>query len=71
MSKEIDYRENAAETFELAQHASSSRDKGRLLALAEKWLDLADRARRVRLAGKTYEHPLLKAKLGNEGLNTE
>jgi hypothetical protein len=43
MSKEDEYRKNAAKTIDLAQHATSTRDKGRLLALAEKWLDLGDR----------------------------
>jgi hypothetical protein len=33
MSKEDDYRKNAAEIIDLAQHANSSRDKSRLLAL--------------------------------------
>jgi hypothetical protein len=45
MNKEDDYRRNAADTVQLAQRASSSEDKGRLLKLAEAWLDLADRAR--------------------------
>jgi hypothetical protein len=31
MSKEDDYRKNAADTFELAQRASSTADKGRCL----------------------------------------
>lgn len=44
MTKEADYRRNAADTMALAQRAETSRDKGRLLALAEKWLDLAERA---------------------------
>lgn len=47
MSKEEDYRRNAAETVELANHAMTSVDKGRLLRLAENWLDLADRAARL------------------------
>jgi hypothetical protein len=41
MNKEHDYRRNAADTVQLAQRASSSEDKGRLLMLAEAWLDLA------------------------------
>ena len=55
MSKEDDYRENAAETLELAHRAGNSADRGRLLALTEKWLDLADRTRRIA--------PLIRAKL--------
>lgn len=35
MTKEDDYRRNAAETVELANHAVTSADKGRLLRLAE------------------------------------
>ena len=47
MNKEDEYRANAAETVELANRAPATADKGRLLRLAEKWLDLADRARRL------------------------
>jgi hypothetical protein len=47
MTKEADYRANAANSIELANRASSMIDKGRLLELAEKWLDLADRAHRL------------------------
>jgi hypothetical protein len=43
MSKEDDYRWKAAETVQLAQRAGSTADKGRLLKLAESWLDLAER----------------------------
>lgn len=46
MTKEDDYRKNA-ESIELANRATTSADKGRLLRLAEKWLDLADRAGRL------------------------
>jgi hypothetical protein len=67
MTAEEDYRNRAAETVDLAHRASSTADKGRLLALAEAWLDLADRAHR-RIAHRTRrlrEHPLLRAKFGN------
>jgi hypothetical protein len=66
MSKEVEYRQNAAETFDLAQNASSTRDKGRLLSLAEKWLDLAERAHSAtkRHAAQLGDHPLVRAKLG-------
>jgi len=60
MTKENDYRNNAAETIELASRAASSADKGHLLALAEKWLDPADPAHRART------HPLVEAKRGGE-----
>jgi hypothetical protein len=47
LSKEDDYRQNAAETMRMAQRASSISDKGRLLKLVEAWLDLADRAHKA------------------------
>ena len=64
--KEDDYRRNAAETVEMAHRASTTADKGRLMALAEAWLDLADRAHRMagRRISKVNEHPLVRAKLG-------
>jgi hypothetical protein len=66
MSKEDDYRHNAAETLELA-NKSTSADKGRLLRLAEKWLDLADRAHRPRRSSRQFgEHPLVKKTLGDD-----
>jgi hypothetical protein len=37
MSKEENYRKNAAETVDLAVRATSTKDKSRLLALAEAW----------------------------------
>ena len=65
MNKEDDYRRNAADTVQLAQRAFSSEDKGRLLMLAEAWLDLADRARRSarRLRRPGVLHPLIQKKL--------
>jgi hypothetical protein len=44
MSKAVEYRDNAAEVMDLANRAGPAGDKGRLLALAEKWLALADRS---------------------------
>jgi hypothetical protein len=46
MSKVSNYRDNAAESIDLANRASTVADKARLLSLAEKWLDLAEFARR-------------------------
>jgi hypothetical protein len=68
MTKETEYRANAANSIELANRASSMRDKGRLLELAEKWLDLADRAHRLtrRFKPAAWQHPLLRSKLGDE-----
>lgn len=68
MTKEIEYRANAANSIDLANRASSLRDKGRLLELAEKWLDLADRTHRLRrrFTPAAWQHPLLRSKLGDE-----
>jgi hypothetical protein len=65
MTREDDYRQNAADTMQLAQRASSSSDKGRLLKLAEAWLDLADRAHGAarNLRRPTILHPLIRKKL--------
>jgi hypothetical protein len=65
MTKEEVYRKNAAETVELANHAPSLRDRGRLLSLAERWLDLAHRARggKRHRAETTVLHPLVEKKL--------
>ena len=46
MSKEDEYRDNAAKLVELSQKAQVSSDKSRLMALAEAWLDLAERVAR-------------------------
>jgi hypothetical protein len=45
MSKEDQYRARAEESFELALRARRGSDKSRWLSLAEKWIELADRAR--------------------------
>jgi hypothetical protein len=72
MSNEDDYRRNAAESVELAHRASTTRDKSRLLSLAEKWLDLADRAQRLaRHARGIREHPLVKDRFGRDQPETE
>jgi hypothetical protein len=44
MNKEDNYRRHAVDLFRLAQKASTPVEKGRLLALAEAWLDLTDRS---------------------------
>jgi hypothetical protein len=69
MSKEDDHKLNAARTVNLAARAATFADKGHLLDLAEKWLDLANRAHAVqqrseRRNGAPREHPLLRRKLG-------
>jgi hypothetical protein len=47
-SKESDYRGKAAETMRLAQHASSSAAKARLVNLAAAWIALAEKARKAK-----------------------
>jgi hypothetical protein len=66
MSKEDEYRKNAAETVGLASRAATTQDKGRLLAMAEAWLDLADRAASHQTR-KVREIPsLIRSKLTGE-----
>ena len=43
MGKEQDYRLTDAEMVDRAHKATTAIDKRRLLGLAEKWLDLAER----------------------------
>ena len=68
MTKETEYRANAANSIELANRAPNMNDKSRLLELAEKWLDLADRSQRLahRFTPLHWQHPLLRTKLGDE-----
>jgi hypothetical protein len=68
MMKEREYRANAANSIELANRASTMSDKSRLLELAEKWLDLADRNHRLTrcFTPSRWQHPLLRSKLGDE-----
>jgi hypothetical protein len=46
MVKQDEYRKYAREAVRLASHASSTAKKTLLLALAERWLDLADAEQR-------------------------
>jgi hypothetical protein len=46
-SKESDYRRQAVETLRLAQRASSSFVKARLVNLAEAWIELAEMAHKA------------------------
>ena len=73
VSKQDDYRRHAAEMVDLASRASSMADKRRLLAMAEAWLDLADRAHSSmhRHASRLDEHPLLSSKLGRDQREAE
>jgi len=62
MSKAAEYRDNAAEVMDLANRAGTAGDKGRLLALAEKWLALADRS--IRFGSNEPQHPRAAKTLG-------
>ena len=46
MTKEREYRAYAGACVDLANKATSDEDKKHLLAMAEAWLDLADRIQR-------------------------
>jgi hypothetical protein len=46
--KESDYRLRAVETMRLAEHASSSFVKARLVDLAEAWIELAERVHKAK-----------------------
>jgi hypothetical protein len=61
MSKEFEYRTFAAACLELASKTSETLGKARLLAMAEAWLNLADRTARPakRPASQTADHPLV------------
>jgi hypothetical protein len=59
MSKQDDYLDNAARTFDLATRTSDSGGKSHLLDLADKWLDLADRSQH-KAARPRREHPMVK-----------
>jgi hypothetical protein len=65
ITKEDDCRQNALDTVELAAKAATLDDKARLLDLAEKWLDLADRIRRSARSrvDNWHVHPLVRKKL--------
>jgi hypothetical protein len=73
MNREEDYRRSAAESVGLAHRAARTEDRSRLLAMAEAWLDLADRAHRMtkQRVRKVREHPLLTAKLGRDRIGRE
>jgi hypothetical protein len=58
-----DYVQNAADSMHLAHRAGSTADKGRLLKLAEAWLDLAERAHTGDRRRPAILHPLIERKL--------
>ena len=46
MNKPAEYREHAAQCLMLAKRTAEVRDRVALLAIAERWLELAERVRR-------------------------
>jgi hypothetical protein len=66
MSKEYEYRAYAGACVDLANKATNDDDRKHLLAMAEAWLGLIDRAQRpVDEADARSWHPALRAKLRN------
>ena len=63
MTKEREYRAYAGACVDLANKATSDEDKKHLLAMAEAWLGLADRAQRpIPEPDAGALHPALRAK---------
>jgi hypothetical protein len=63
MSKETEYRQFAAEWFELAKRSDNQEDRTRRVTMAEAWLDLVERSRGAR-PGDTVDHPLVQETFG-------
>lgn len=67
-----EYRMCAAEMIKLASRQADCTYKGRLLRMAEAWLDLADRAaKNVKRRRATVEHPLVRKVLGPDELRAK
>jgi hypothetical protein len=73
LNKEQEYRRNAAESMRLAVRMADPGDRRLLLALAERWLYLAEwRARLLRKKGVLMpEHPLVRKRLGPDQIGAE
>jgi len=66
MPREQDYRKHAAYLLNLASRSSMTADKSHLLAMAEAWLDLAERSQKHLRTGRPRDgHPAIRAKLGD------
>jgi hypothetical protein len=67
MGKEQEYRLTAAEMVDRPHKATTAIDKRRLLGLAEKWLDLAERSERAAVQPQRPfgDHPLVRKTLGS------
>jgi hypothetical protein len=72
---EDEYRTCAAEAIKLASKQADRTYKGRLLRIAEAWLDLADRAaknvKKRRVTRAAVEHPLVQQVLGPDQARLE
>lgn len=67
MNLEQEYRKNAADSLGLASKQANSVDKSRMLAMAEAWLNLADRiAGRFKKRQAIMEDPMVERVLGRE-----
>jgi hypothetical protein len=72
LNKEEEYRRSAAESMRLAARMADPGDRRLLLALAEKWLHLADwRAHLLRKKEAVPEHPLVRKRLGPHQIGAE
>ena len=72
MGLEAEYRKHAADSLDLANRQTTSADKGRLLLMAEAWLDMADRiAKRLKRRAATVEHPLVEQTFGPDQRSPE
>jgi hypothetical protein len=70
LNKEHEYRRKAAESMRLAARMAGPGDRRLLLALAERWLRLADwRARQK--GARVPEHPLVRKRLGPDQIGAE
>jgi hypothetical protein len=73
VDKKRQYRHFAAASLDLAKHARDEADKARLLAMAEAWLELAERTGpiaelRTRWLG---DHPLVRWMMSHYSTRTE
>jgi hypothetical protein len=73
LNKEQQYRRSAAESMRLAARMADPGDRRLLLALAEKWLHLADwRACLLRKKdAQAPEHPLVRKRLGPDQIGAD
>jgi hypothetical protein len=73
LNKEEEYRRNAAESMRLAAPMADPGERRLLLALADRWIHLADwRARLPAQEGaRVPEHPLVRKRLGPDQIGAE